>query len=187
MKSLSSILENKKYKALIKQHIFEHGINIIDSPLRIDSESFSELVNTARELFENGLYQPSTENEMFILEKLDTGKEGIYIDDGKRKQVKLDLPQENPNRTKDKKRFVVYRAGEKTDDESGLPIARKILFSSWDKGLDINNDDEGSVNSFWARQQCDKKKDPNAAGWWACYAPEMFGDKLKLRGGKSRW
>lgn len=188
MKLLTDILKKYAHQKVIHEHLIEHGISITKSPLRVDSDSYLELVECARELYENGLWTPDTSTDQLILEKLDTGKMGILISDSKRRtKVKLDLPIENTNRSKDHKRFVVYRATDKKDEETGLPIVKKIKFSSWDSKLDINNDDEGAVKSFWARQQCDKKTNPDTAGWWACYTPELFGDKLKLRGGKSRW
>lgn len=188
MKTLrEKILEAFEHKDTINKHLFESKISLQNSPLRIDSDSYIETINAARQLFEAGEWEPQNDVDRFIVEKLDTGKKAILVTDGKRKEVVLDLPKNNPDRAKDKKRFIVYRAGEKEDEETGLPIARTIKFSSWDKGLDINNDDEGAVKSFWARQKCDTKKNPDTPGYWACYAPELFGDKLGLRGGKSRW
>lgn len=116
-----------------------------------------------RRLYINEQYTSIDESEKYILENLSSGDKAIY-DKGRRQEVKVDIPMNNPDRTTDKKRFIVYRKTDKKDEESGLPIAKKIKFGSWAGNLDIRNDNEGAVNSFWARQQCDKKTDQDTPG-----------------------
>lgn len=187
MESLSKYITEKLQFPKIVMHHLQEGISFKDSFLRVDSESYAETLRTARQLYEDGKWEPTTNEDRMIVEKLNSGDKAIFKSNDRRKEVKVDIPMPNPDRTIDKKRFIVYRKTDKKDEESGLPIAKKIKFGSWHGNLDINNDDEGAVKSFWARQQCSKKSDPDTAGFWACYAPELFGDVLKLRGGKSRW
>ena len=185
--NLSEFANDALIQVLVLEHI-QKSIPINESFLRIDSISYPLVVSKMRELYESGEYSPITVNEQYLFEKLVTGDKGIWLDAAKRRrEVKLDLPEPNPDRTEDGKRFIVYIATDDVDDNSGVPIAKKLKFSSWADGLDINNDDEDASASFWARQQCDKKKDKTTAGFWACYTPELFGDMLKLRGGKNRW
>jgi hypothetical protein len=68
-----------------------------------------------------------------------------------------------------------------TTDDDGNIIANEITWGDT-SGLSIKNDDPKASASFWARQQCDlkKKMDPNTAGFWACYAPSLFGKQLGL-------
>lgn len=190
MKHISEfIFEQLQFPEVVKDH-FDNNISLSESYLRLDSDSYAELLQTARKLYENGEFKPTSIGEQLIVEKLNSGDKAIFKGDGKNRQVKLDIPAPNPSRTEDGKRFIVFRKTDKVDEESGLPFARAIKFGSWDGAggnLDINNDDPKAVKSFWARQNCDSKKDPESAGFWACYSPEMFGDVLKLRGGKERW
>lgn len=188
MKSLSNyVSESLQYPEQVQSAI-ESG-TLDKSYLRIDSDSHAETLRVARRLFESNEYLATNESERMILEELRSGEKAISISrkTGRRKEVNLHIPQPNPTRADDSKRFIVWTDSGKTDDETGLPIAKAIRFASWGQGLDINNDDKAASDSFWARHQCDKKSDVNTAGFWACRTPELFGDMLKLRGGKSRW
>lgn len=186
MKSIVDyIVENASIEAILNNHIQENT-PINESYLRIDSEEYGNLVESVRMLAEANKYKPNNA-EIVILEKLESGKKAIFKGDDRNKEVKLHIPMPNPSRNEDGKRFLVYIKSDKIDEETGLPIAKALKFASWSKDLDINNDDEGAVNSFWARHQCSTKKDVNTAGYWACYAPELFGKMLKLRGGNERW
>jgi hypothetical protein len=189
MKSLSNhITESLAHYSVIEHHL-HNNISIRESYLRIDSESYAELLRESRRLYDEGNLEVDSEESKFILEKLKSGEKAIYMNkkSGRRQEVILHTPKPNPDRAEDYKRFIVFIESGKTDEETGLPIAKAIKFASWGQGLDINNDDKKAVNSFWARHQCDTKTNVNTAGFWACRTPELFGDMLKLRGGKSRW
>jgi hypothetical protein len=181
MSSLKNIpISSKfKFKAIIKDHLF-HGISITNSYLRMGSESWCELVNFYRENKSKDL--EFSGNDKIITDKLETGKPAYYKDRGHWVKVKLDLPSVDIHKGK---RFKVYRRTAR--EHEGLPVAKIIRFGSSADNLQIKNDDKSRSDSFWARHKCDLKKDKNTAGWWACYAPELFGDILKLKGGKNRW
>lgn len=160
-------------------HHIDHNIPINESVMRLGSESFTEYVCFVRELYEDGFYEPINEHERFLMERLSTGSKGVY--DGK--EVVLDTPFRLRG---DKKEFGVYRPSKtgKKDDKG----RRKAVLVKWgDPNLPVRNDDKDASKSFWARHKCDTKTDQYTAGWWACYAPQKFGDVLKLKGGKSRW
>jgi hypothetical protein len=74
------------------------------------------------------------------------------------RDVKLDIPIRGGN-----KKFIVYRNSGKKDDDGNI-IAKKIEWCQ--KNVSIKNADEGSAASFWSRQNCDSKTDPDTAGFW---------------------
>lgn len=150
---------------------------LTDSFLSKTSPEWSQLVNRYRE--EETYY---SEKDKLLLTELHTGKEGYLIKGNVKLKVKLDLPKIEIYKGK---KFVVYRPTDKLED--GLPIVKVLRFGSSDSNLVIKNDDPNRSKNFWARHKCDLKKDKNTPGWWACYAPELFGDILKLNGGKERW
>ena len=166
-----------KNNKILKYHN-ENKIGISNSSMRFDSDSFKLLTVTIRNLFENSLNTPLNEEAKFLLEKLYTGKKGIY----KGKEIVLDLPFILKN---DKKEFGVYRPSKTKAKENGLPKAVIVKFG--DPTLRVRNEDEGASKSFFNRHKCSLKKDKYVAGWWSCYAPELFGDVLKLKGGNNRW
>jgi hypothetical protein len=168
-----------KNNKILKYHN-ENKIGISNSSMRFDSESFKLLAVTIRNLFENKSYTPFNDEDKFLLEKLYTGKKGVY----KGKEVVLDLPFILRN---DKKEFGVYRPSKTKakDKENGLPKAVIVKFG--DPNLRVINEDEDASKNFFNRHKCSLKNDKYTAGWWSCYAPELFGDVLKLKGGKNRW
>lgn len=174
-----------KFEDVVLDHI-NKNLCISESYLRLGSKSFNELLEVYREAFENKKFIPVVESDQFIFEKLDTGKKAYFkTSSGKMKKVTLDSPERNND---NEKSFKVYRKSK--GEHEGLPLAKAIYWGMDDPKTgrsSIKNDDEGRVNSFWSRHKCSSKSDKNSAGWWACYAPELFGDKLKLAGGKNRW
>ncbi|BAV39133.1 hypothetical protein BPT24_011 [Tenacibaculum phage pT24] len=186
------ILENLKesdysYKQIIETHIKE-GIEITQSFLRLDSDSFTEFVSFIRESYNNGTYIPVSESCVYIMENLRTGDDGMLsVGDGNYKKVKMDLPSRNSTKPKEKS-FKVYRPTERKH-ENGLPIVKIIRWGlNDDNGRTmVKNDDKERSKSFYARHKCSTVSDRNTPKWWACKAPELFGDVLKLSGGKAKW
>jgi len=179
----SKIIKNKAFRESVFPNLIEHHLKneiaISNSPLRLGSSSFNEYVYVVRRLHEEGLYTPINSEDMFILEKLDTGKVGFY----KGEKVILDTPFLLKN---ERKEFGVYRANKEGKKDKGGNI--KAVVVKWgDPKLRVKNEDKDASESFWARHRCDLKTDKYKAGWWACYAPQYFGDLLKLVGGKSKW
>lgn len=176
MKNISQAL---KYSALINHHL-SNNISITNSFLRMGSDSWCDLVCYYRNY--NKEDRSYSSNDNVIVNKLETGKKAYYKENGSWKIVKLDLPEVHVHNGK---RFRVFRSTSRMHED--LPVAKVIRFGSADSNLQIKNDDKTRSDSFWARHKCDLKKDKNTPGWWACYAPELFGDILKLKGGKTRW
>lgn len=173
---MKSIVEYRHIN-IIKEHI-DKSIPITYSFLRYGSESWLSLINYCR-INEICI----DESDRIILEKLDTGEKGYINKDGEKVEVDLDLPR--IDRSGSNKKYYVYRKNPNGDEFNGKPMA--VIIRWGDRILSIKNDDKDAVDSFWSRHKCSTKKDMYSPGWWACYAPEMFGDILKLSGGKSRW
>jgi hypothetical protein len=105
---------------------------------------------------------------------LEVGTDAVYRDRDAGRDMKVEL--DTPKRGGDKKFYVYHNSGKKKDGEI---VAMKIEWGDT-TGLSIKNDDPEAAASFWARQQCDTKKDPKTAGFWACYGPSLFGKSLGL-------
>lgn len=181
---------NEHFAGNHKNIILEHasdGISISESYLRIGSEGYSELVEAYRNAFEANKYVPTDYSDIMILEKLQSGKKGMLKTDSGWKKVDIDIPSRNSTNPSEKS-FKVYRATDKKH-ENGLPKVKTIKWGMNEKSgrSAVKNDDKDASKSFYARHKCSTVSDKNTPGWWACKAPELFGDKLKLAGGKTRW
>lgn len=181
MKEFEALCLNESYdqyqneiNSHIRYHI-ENQLTISDSIFRIGSESYLDFVNEMRTLHLDGKIKVS-ETDRFILEKLYTGKKGTFTDPdtGKKITVNLDDPHLREPKEPSKNLYIVYRpapSGEK-DKDTGLVKAIAIGFGE-DPGpgkpdVRDKHQDAGRRASFLARHNCDEKKDPYAAGWWAC-------------------
>lgn len=146
------------------EHINE-GLGLTDSIFRMGSDAYCQLFEDAKQYWDKGniiLKGPSG----WIASNLDVGKSAIF----KGSKVKLDVPSRGGN-----KKFIVYRDSGKVDDDKNI-IAKKIEWGQ--PSAVIKNGNESAAASFWARQKCDSKTDPNTAGFWACYAPTLFAKQL---------
>jgi len=167
----------------IKYHI-EQELSISESIFRIGSDAYLDFVNRLRDLHESGKIN-LTENDKFIVENLQTGKEGTLSIGGKKKTVTLDDPH---IRRKDEpgKLYVVYRPHKdgKKDKETGLVKAVAIGFGE-DTGpgnddVRQKHQDPARRKAFLTRHGCSKKTDLYAAGWWSCNL-HKFWKKLGLK------
>lgn len=156
------ILRYNEYRDVsenVRYHI-DNGLSLVESAFRIGSEAYDSMVLELRRLNESSSIELS-EEDRFIVEKLSTGKKGIY--DGK--TVKLD----SPSRISDgDSKFQVFRDSGKKDDDGNI-IAKKITWG--DPNSTIKNCDDDARESFLARHKCSEKtleKDGMDAGWWAC-------------------
>jgi len=154
----------------IKYHI-ENRLSISESIFRIGSDAYLDMINEMRELWSNGKIRVS-EDDQFILEKLYTGKKGVYKDSktGKVEKVNLDDPQLSPNNMDTL--YYVYRpspSGEKID---GLPKAIILGFGektgSGQPDVRDKHQDPAKRSQFLARHNCKEKDDPYKSGWWSC-------------------
>lgn len=176
----NSISKNLRY------HI-DNELSITESIFRIGSDAYLDLINETRDLYFNHKIALN-EYDQYIVEKLQTGKKGTYVDrkSGKKKTVKLDDPHIRKKDEPTSNLFIVYRPhpdGEK-DPDTGLVIAKALGFGE-DTGpgnpdVRQKHQEEGKRNSFLARQKCKQEKDQNTKKWWACNM-HLFYKQLGLK------
>ena len=167
------------YKDKISKSVMYHVENNIpfaENVYRVHSEEFYKLFREARELYNEGILEVSSDWDKQLLES-DIGEFGIYED----QKVPLDIPiaeeEKNPPLNKPKrggpKKFYVFvRDGDKIKkvtwgDTTGL-VAK------------INNPE--ARKSFAARHRCDQQKDKTKAAYWACNLPR-YAKSLGMSGG----
>lgn len=173
----------------LRYHI-ENNIPLNENIFRIYSKNYFDLINEVRDLYENGLIELSSDEDIWLIET-DLGKFG-YLETGEK--VWLDVPFELPeylNEAKHRgknvklnspfrtpggpKKFAVYV---KT---SGGGV-KKVTFG--DPNLRVKNANKGRAKSFRARHKCDQKKDRTTAGYWACNVGR-YAKKLGLKSSRS--
>ncbi len=166
--------EYKLMNESVKYHV-DNNLSITESIYRIGSDAYCDFVNEVRRLNEEKKIKLS-EDDKFIVERLQTGTKAIYKPRGGReKEVVLDSPERGG-----KKKFIVYRnSGKKNED--GVIIAKAIEWG--DPKLTVKNHDEKASKSFRARHRCTEKTDKNTAGWWACNV-HRFWKQLGLKSDK---
>jgi len=151
---------------------FDNGISLLESVFRIESDSWLDLVNEARDLFyENKI--GLTDDEIWLV-STDAGRKGIYEGN----EVLLDVPFEEiddlyeaeyrgrkvdlnkPFRTPaGPRKFGVY-----TKNEKGNVV--KVGFG--EPGMRVNNNDPKKARSFQKRMRCDSPGPKWKAKYWAC-------------------
>jgi hypothetical protein len=148
----------------------ENGLDITNSVYRIGSDAYKQLFEETKKYWDEGNVILK-DKAAWMAANLEVGKKAVH--DGK--EVELD----SPKRGGDKKFYVYHNSGKK--DKDGKIKAVRIEWGDA-SGLSIKNDDPEAAASFWSRQQCDlkKKMDPLTPGFWACYAPSLFGKQLGL-------
>lgn len=169
MKFIKTFEDWKNVSPELKAHLDE-GLDLTNSFFRLGSDAYCKLFEEVKQYWDSDniiLKGPSA----WMAKNLEVGKKAKYKD----KDVKLDSPERGGN-----KKFVVYRNSGRKDKDGNI-IAKKIEWGDT-TGLSIKNDDPAAAASFWARHKCDTmaKMDPNKAGFWACYAPTLFGKQLGL-------
>lgn len=152
------------------QYHMDNGLDITESVFRIGSDAYKKLFEETKQYWDEGNIILSNK-AAWMTANLEVGTPAIY--DGRK--VELDTPFRGGG-----KKFTVYHNSGKKDKDDNI-LAIKIEWGDT-SGLSIKNDDPKASASFWARHQCDltKKMDPNKAGFWACYAPSLFGKQLGL-------
>jgi hypothetical protein len=150
---------------------------IRDSVFRVYSESYFDLVNEVRELWNEGKIDLNEEDRLMVESdlgiKVKVGKQYIYLDapyiseteteedilaEAKHhgKNVNLGKPFRTPGGPK---KFAVYV---KTPG-GGI---KKVTFG--DPKLKVKNANKKAAKSFRARHNCAQKKDRTTAGYWSC-------------------
>jgi hypothetical protein len=165
-------LEQFHIQSVLEMHMNQQ-IPIRENLFRLESDAYYALIEEARAQYVSGELVISDTGDQLLLERLQTGKSGVW----KGKKVKLDTPRRIPNAKAEGKKFEVYTSTGKRDAD-GMLIAKRIRWG--DPNLKIKNYDEKARKSFWARHKCDTKRDPLTPGFWACWAPTLFGKQLGL-------
>lgn len=159
------------------QYHIDNGLSLTDNIFRVYSESYFNLVNEVRELYNEGLIDLNEEDQLMVEsdlgKKVKIGKEYIYLDapyvyeteteedilaeaKHRGKNVKLGKPFRTPGGPK---KFAVYV-------KSKTGGVKKVTFG--DPGLKVKNSNKKAAKSFRARHKCSEKKDRTTAGYWSC-------------------
>ena len=170
-----SLVKNVKVSNEMKYHL-DNKLSLNENVFRIYSESYFNLINEARELYNQNLLRLNDEDTWLV--ESDLGKkvllengEEVYLDapiyeqdlweivteaKHRGKNVKLNSPFRTPGGPK---KFAVYVKTPKG-------TIKKVTFG--DPNLRIKNANKGRAKSFRARHKCDQKKDRTTAGYWSC-------------------
>jgi hypothetical protein len=159
------------------QYHINNGLSLTDNIFRVYSESYFDLVNEVRELYNEGKINLNEEDTLMVEsdlgKKVKVGKKYIYLDapyvyeteteedilteaKHRGKNVKLGKPFRTPGGPK---KFAVY-----VKSKSGG--VKKVTFG--DPGLKVKNSNKKAAKSFRARHRCSEKKDRTTAGYWSC-------------------
>ncbi len=159
--------ENTNISDALKYHI-DNGMSLTDNVFRVYSESYFDLVNEVRELYNEGKIDLNEEDRLMVESdlgrKVKIGKEYIYLDapyvyeteteedilaEAKHhgKNVNLGKPFRTPGGPK---KFAVYV-------KSKTGGIKKVTFG--DPGLRVKNSNKKAAKSFRARHKCSQKKD----------------------------
>ena len=170
------VKEEVEVSDALKYHI-ENELTLTNNIFRVYSESYFDLVNEVRKLWENGKIELNEEDTLMV--ESDLGKKIvvkgnlIYLDapflieeddedevleeaKHRGKNVKLNKPFRTSGGSK---KFAVY-----VKSKSGG--IKKVSFG--DPNLRVRNKNKGAAKSFRARHKCDQKKDRTTAGYWSC-------------------
>ena len=168
--------ENVEVSDALKYHI-DNSISLTDNVFRVYSESYFDLVNEVRELYNKGKIDLNEEDRLMVEsdlgKKVKIGKEYVYLDapyiyeteteedilaeaEHRGKKVNVGKPFRTPGGPK---KFAVYVR------KPGGGI-KKVTFG--DPGLRVKNANKKAAKSFRARHNCKDKKDRTTAGNWSC-------------------
>lgn len=161
------------------QYHIKNKVSLTETMFRYGSPKYFKIINEARELYRQGLYEVD-EEEKEILES-ERGKFFIYNGD----RLPLDFPMINESEYKGKKvelgkpkkggpkKYFVYVKNPTTKK------IKKVSYGSPDMSANWNNPQ--ARKSFAARHQCEKKTDRTTPGYWACRAHKDFGNNVSGR------
>jgi hypothetical protein len=170
----SLILKGRAMVSESLQYHIDNGLTLTNNIFRAYSESYFDLVNEVRELWEDGLIKLNEEDTLMVEsdlgKRVKIGEEIVYLDapfeieneevleeaKHRGKNVKLGKPFRTPGGPK---KFAVYVKSK----NGGV---KKVTFG--DPNLKIRNKNKGAAKSFRARHKCDQKKDRTTAGYWSC-------------------
>ena len=158
--------ENVEVSDSLKYHM-DNGLSLTNNVFRVYSESYFDLVNEVRELYNEGKIEINEEDRLMVESdlgrKVKVGKEYIYLDAPYIYETETEeniLSETKVYRTSEgPKKFAVY-----VKSPSGN--VKKVTFG--DPNLRVRNRNKGDAKSFRARHRCDHKKDRTTAGYWSC-------------------
>jgi hypothetical protein len=155
------------------QYHIDRELPLMESVYRIESEAWLNMVNEARDLWENNIIDLS-EDDLFLI-GTDAGRGGMYegvsvlldvpfyegdeeIDEAeyRGRKVNLNKPFRTPGGPR---KFSVY-----TKNESGNVV--KVGFG--EPGMRVNNNDPKKARSFQKRMRCDNPGPRWKPKWWSC-------------------
>jgi hypothetical protein len=160
----------------LKYHI-DNGLSLTDNVFRVYSESYFDLVNEVRGLYNEGVIDLNEEDKLMVEsdlgKRVKIGNEIVYLDapyiyeteteedilaeaKHRGKNVNIGKPFRTPGGPK---KFAVYVKSK----NGGV---KKVTFG--DPGLRVKNANKKAAKSFRARHNCKDKKDRTTAGYWSC-------------------
>lgn len=175
-----------KFKDYVKasnnmEYHISKGIPVCESVFRMHSNSYYELIQEARSLYESEKICHS-ELDKWLFDNTDFG----LFEEYEGKLVALDCPfmlseeeeekieLNKPKRGGPKKFYVYVR-----DPSTGNP--KKVTFGDT-TGLSVKFTNDAARKSFVARHNCPAQKDRTSAAYWSCNLPR-YAKQLGLSGG----
>jgi len=156
--------ENVEVSDSLKYHM-DNGLSLTNNVFRVYSESYFDLVNEIRELYNEGKIELNEEDRLMVESdlgrKVKVGKEYIYLDAPYIYETEKDILSESKvHRTSGgTKKFAVYV-------KSKTGGIKKITFG--DSNLKGINENKKETKSFRVLHKCYQKKDRTTAGYWSC-------------------
>jgi hypothetical protein len=156
--------ENVEVSDSLKYHM-DNGLSLTNNVFRVYSESYFDLVNEIRELYNEGKIELNEEDRLMVESdlgrKVKVGKEYIYLDAPYIYETEEDILSESKvHRTSEgTKKFAVYV-------KSKTGGIKKITFG--DSNLKGINENKKETKSFRVLHKCSQKKDRTTAGYWSC-------------------
>ena len=193
------ITENRTIVSEGLRYHLDNQIPLVENVYRYGSESYFNLINEVRNLYNEGKVDLSFMDEELI--KTDIGKKVVF----EGKEVWLDIPMEDseilseakfrgkkvktssPQRSSSGgKAYRVYVSGCAKKTKSNPSGVKQIRFGSG--GLRAKLNDPDRKKAYNARHGCSKGRhnDKCKAGYWSCRLPR-YAKKLGLSGGGTWW
>jgi len=142
--------ENSNVSEALKYHI-DNGLTLTNNIFKVYSESYFDLVNEVRELFNEGKIDLNEEDTLMIESdlgiKVKIGKEYVYLDAPYIHESKEDILTESKI-PRGNKKFAVYTKGK----NGGV---KKVTFNN-------------SNSIIKESRMCSQKTDRTTAGYWSC-------------------
>ena len=158
--------ENVDVSDSLKYHM-DNGMSLTNNAFRVYSESYFDLVNEVRELYNEGKIELNEEDRLMVESdlgrKVKVGKEYIYLDAPYIYETETEediLSESKVHRTSGgPNKFAVYV-------KSKTGGIKKITFGG--DNLKVITENKKEVKSFKSLHKCSQKKDRTTAGYWSC-------------------